>query len=219
MKNNISEPKSKDLLTKKVIFWDFDGVILDSMPVRNRGFELVLKDYPDEDVNSLMKFHLENGGLSRYVKFRYFFEKILNKDVNNDDIDKWAQKFSAIMRKELVQPKLLINDSINFIKENNKNFEMHIVSGSDGDELRYLCDELGISQYFISIHGSPVPKKELVHNLLLKHKYIEEDTALIGDSINDFEAANVNNVTFYGYNNKNLKNKTSLYIESFNEIY
>lgn len=198
-----------------VIFWDFDGVIMDSMSVRNKGFELVLRDYPIVQVRKLMDFHLNNGGLSRYVKFRYFFEEIREEKVTEEEIKEWAQKFSEIMRQELVQPALLIGDSLNFIKENYKNIDMHIVSGSDGDELRYLCEKLEISRYFISINGSPVPKKELVRSLLIKHEYKGDDTILIGDSINDYEAAEINDIDFCGYNNKRLKELKAFYITSF----
>ncbi|PRX43497.1 HAD family hydrolase [Salegentibacter salegens] len=204
-----------NLKDKKNIFWDFDGVIMDSMPIRNKGFELVLENYPKDQVQALMKFHLKNGGLSRYVKFRHFFEEIRGENVSEEEVKEWAQKFSKIMKKELVQPPLLIKDSLNFIKENYRKFNMHIVSGSDGMELNYLCERLEISWYFISIHGSPVPKKELVHNLLIKHKYKRNDTILIGDSINDYEAAESNDIDFGGYNNERLKELKTLYIESF----
>ena len=60
----------------RVIFWDFDGVILNSNKVRDKGFETVLSGFPKEEVDKLLKFHRQNGGLSRYVKFRYFFEEI-----------------------------------------------------------------------------------------------------------------------------------------------
>lgn len=205
----------KNFINKKNIFWDFDGVIMDSMPVRNRGFELVLKEFPNEQVELLMQFHLKNGGLSRYVKFRHFFEEIRRGKITEEEINEWAQKFSGIMRKELVQPALLIKDSLNFIKENYKKFNMHVVSGSDGEELRYLCEKLEISRYFISIHGSPVPKKELVYNLLIKHEYKGDDTILIGDSINDYEAAEINDIDFCGYNNERLKELKTFYIETF----
>ena len=119
------------------------------------------------------------------------------------------------MREELVKPALLIEDSLHFIKENYMKFNMHIVSGSDGEELRYLCEKLEISRYFISIHGSPVPKKELVHSLLTTHNYHLENTILIGDSINDYEAAEINNIDFCGYNNDELKGLKTFYIESF----
>jgi HAD superfamily hydrolase (TIGR01549 family) len=205
----------KNFINKKNIFWDFDGVIMDSMPVRNRGFELVLKEFPNEQVELLMQFHLKNGGLSRYVKFRHFFEEIREEKVTEEEIKEWAQKFSEIMRKELMQPTLLIRDSLNFIKENHKKFNMHIVSGSDGEELRYLCEKLEISRYFISIHGSPVPKKELVCSLLTTHNYTGENTILIGDSINDYEAAQINDIDFCGYNNEELKKLKTFYIKSF----
>jgi len=205
----------KNFINKKNIFWDFDGVIMDSMPVRNRGFELVLKEFPNEQVELLMQFHLKNGGLSRYVKFRHFFEEIRRGKITEEEINEWAQKFSGIMRKELVQPALLIKDSLNFIKENYKKFNMHVVSGSDGEELRYLSEKLEISRYFISIHGSPVPKKELVYNLLIKHEYKGDDTILIGDSINDYEAAEINDIDFCGYNNERLKELKTFYIETF----
>ena len=205
----------RNFINKKNIFWDFDGVIMDSMPVRNRGFEIVLKEFPNEQVELLMQFHLKNGGLSRYVKFRHFFEEIRGEKITEEEIKEWAQKFSGIMRKELVQPALLIEDSLNFIKGNYKKFNMHVVSGSDGEELRYLCEKLEISLYFISINGSPVPKKELVHKLLITHNYTAQDTILIGDSINDYDAAEINDIDFCGYNNVWLKELKTFYIESF----
>lgn len=65
----------------KTIFWDFDGVLMNSNAVRDKGFELVLADYPKDQVKQLMDFHQANGGLSRYVKFRYFFENIKFKSI------------------------------------------------------------------------------------------------------------------------------------------
>lgn len=203
---------------KKNIFWDFDGVLMDSMPVRNRGFELVLKEFPSEEVAQLMEFHLANGGLSRYVKFRHFFEEIRNESISETDVSKWASKFSEVMRKELLDTTLLISDSLDFVKSNKDLFSMHIVSGSDQAELRYLCEKLNISTYFLSINGSPTPKKQLVTKLLEEYKYKKAETVLIGDSINDFEAAEYNEIDFIGYNNKNLKKLKSAYVDRFSEI-
>jgi len=201
--------------SKKNIFWDFDGVIMDSMPIRNKGFEVVLSEYSKSDVEALMEYHLKNGGLSRYVKFRYFFENIIGRKVSELEIQEWAGKFSQVMRSKLLDRDLLIEDSLSFIRKNHKEYRMHIVSGSDQKELRFLCDELGIAKFFISIHGSPTPKKELVQQLLLNCNYNINDTLLIGDSINDYDAANFNEISFYGYNNFNLKELSAEYINSF----
>ena len=119
------------------------------------------------------------------------------------------------MKQELTNPQNLIIDSVNFIKENYKKYSFHIVSGSDQTELRFLCKKLGLESYFISIHGSPTPKTELVKNLLKHYDYKKENTCLIGDSINDYEAATANNISFYGYNNKKLKETEKSYIDDF----
>lgn len=205
-----------NITNKLVILWDFDGVILNSMPVREYGFIKVLEKYPNTEVDLLLDYHKVNGGLSRYVKFRYFFKEIRKEDVSEEKLNNLAKRYSEIMRKKLVSRNNLILDTINFIKENQLNFSMHIVSGSDNNELNFLCDKLSISQYFKSIEGSPTPKIELVKNLITKYSYRPENICLIGDSINDFEAAKINNIDFYAYNNPDLKSLDAVYIKSFN---
>ena len=201
---------------KKVIFWDFDGVILDSMKIRDFGFKEVLKNYPSNEVDQLMEYHNLNGGLSRYVKFRYFFEKIRKECVSETELKELANRFSLIMKKLLVDNNLLIEDSVMFIKENHTKYQMHIVSGSDGIELRYLCNKLSLSNYFISIQGSPTPKIKLVSDLLDFHHYKNTNVILIGDSMNDYEAADVNKISFYGYNNQLLRKYN--YINNFKQF-
>jgi phosphoglycolate phosphatase-like HAD superfamily hydrolase len=200
---------------KKTILWDFDGVILDSMEVRDFGFREIFKKFKKEHVSQLIDYHRINGGLSRYVKIRYFFEDIMHESIEADEVMKYAINFSEIMRKELTNPKNLISESVSFIRNNFDKYCFHIVSGSDQEELRFLCKELSIANYFISIHGSPTPKTRLVKELLEKYDYKLAKTCLIGDSINDFEAASLNNISFYGYNNESLIKLKSNHISSF----
>jgi phosphoglycolate phosphatase-like HAD superfamily hydrolase len=202
----------------KTILWDFDGVIMDSMPIRDKGFEIVLKGYPKEQVSLLMEYHRNNGGLSRYNKFRYFFEEIRKESITDAEIKVLADEFSVVMLENLLDSNLLIEDSLKFIMDNYSKYNMHIVSGSDGNELRYICEALGLSKYFISIHGSPTPKKELVKQVMIGNNYNKFEICLIGDSFNDFEAAKANDILFYGYNNKKLLNYSVRYIPSFSEI-
>lgn len=199
----------------KNILWDFDGVILDSMEIRDFGFKEIFKDFDSSDVAALIKYHQLNGGLSRYVKIRYFFESILKVSVTETEVLEYASSFSEVMRKELINPKNLIEDSVLFIKENHSKFNFHIVSGSDQVELRFLCKELNLSGYFISIHGSPTTKSTLIRDLLLKFEYQRKETCLIGDSINDYDAAKLNDISFYGYNSTLLEKTCDRFISSF----
>lgn len=198
-----------------IILWDFDGVIMDSMPIRDIGFEEVLKEYPKEQVARLLKFHREQAGLSRFVKFRHFFKEIRKETVSEEQIQELANRFSKIMLDNLINPEYLIEESLNYIKENFQNQKFHIVSGSDEKELNKICAGLSIYSYFKTIEGSPTPKNKLVADIIKRYKYENKDICLIGDSINDLEAAKVNNINFFGYNNLDLKEKSKDYIDSF----
>ncbi len=203
----------------KYILWDFDGVIINSDSARIEGFVDALNAFPKEQVDQLLEFHRQNGGLSRYVKFRYFFEKIRNEAVDDKTILKYAKTFSSLMKNLLKDKKLLINQTVEFIESNYEKFEMHIVSGSDGNELKFLSKALEIDNYFKSISGSPTPKNDLVKDLLENHNVKAKECLLIGDSINDLEAAEINHIDFMGFNNSALKNNGVHYIESFKKIF
>lgn len=186
------------------ILWDFDGVILDSMKIREWGFKEIFKSYKKNDIDKLIDYHNLNGGLSRYVKIRYFYEEILKKEIVEDKVLEYANNFTLLMISKLTNPNNLIPDSVGFIKDNYKKYNFHIVSGSDQNELRFLCEELKIDKYFISIHGSPIAKNKLVKDLIETHDYHTDKTCLIGDSINDYEASKYSNILFLAYNNHEL---------------
>ena len=63
----------------KTIFWDFDGVIIDSMKIKGDGFIELFENYNLEQVRLLEKYHYANGGISRFDKIKYFYNQILKK--------------------------------------------------------------------------------------------------------------------------------------------
>lgn len=206
----------KNLVEYKVLLWDFDGVIMDSNLIREQGFIEVLKSYPSEEVQKLIRFHRENGGLSRYVKFKFFFENILQSSLSQEELTRLTDEFSLIMKRNLTSDKLIIHDSLDFIKMYSKKIEMHIVSGSDQNELRGLCEYFNIANHFKSINGSPTHKDLLVEEIIQLGKLNRDDVCLIGDSVNDLNAASVNGINFAGYNNMQLFDDN--YITSFNSL-
>ncbi|NOR68333.1 MAG: HAD-IA family hydrolase [Methylomarinum sp.] len=197
----------------KVILWDFDGVLLNSNSVRDYGFTEVLKEFPVDQVAELMTFHQKNGGLSRYVKFRFFFENIRKEPVSEREVQEYATKYSDIMRKHLNNKDLLIKETNENIRKFHHTIMMHIVSGSDQEELRYLCNKLGLKNFFKSIYGSPRAKIDLVKMLIESNQYNKSQCVLIGDSYNDYEAAKNNNIKFVAYNNPALEHLSDFIIK------
>ena len=85
----------------KTIFWDFDGVILDSMKIKGDGFIELFKEYDEMYLNKLEQYHYDNGGVSRFEKIKYFFNEILQKDITEKEVIEFADKFAEIINKNL----------------------------------------------------------------------------------------------------------------------
>jgi len=198
----------------KQILFDFDGVIIDSMSVRDEGFEMIAKRVAnDELVEEFLAYHRYNAGLSRYVKFRYLYEEMLGKTISEKEVNQLAYEFSQLMKSRLTNKSVLIKETIEFIKNIHKDITMHIVSGSDEQELNFLCEKLGLSEYFVTIEGSPTHKNDLVENIMSNYNYKTSETILIGDSITDYNAAQSNGLKFIGFNNDELKSVNDLYVD------
>ena len=188
------------------------------MDIKGNGLREVFKDYPQEKVEALVAFHHENGGMSRYAKIRYFFEELLGKKIQEEEVIKFAEAFSEKMRRELDNKEYIIHDAVEFIRKNHQNHHLHIASGADEKELQYICKRLGLASYFKTIEGSPTPKEELVEGILKEFNYSKDKTLLIGDSKNDYEAAKANQISFAGYNNEVLRGFGDFYIDSFRSL-
>lgn len=203
----------------KNIIFDFDGVIVRSKSIRINGYYHIFDSYDRILVDKLVDFHIDNGGLSRYFKIKYFYEKILQKEITDSALIDYAVKYKKFMLAHMIDIKLINSQVTEFLKKENLNFNFHIASGSDKAELNHILDSLNLNRYFLSAEGSPEHKNNLVRNILDDYNYKEGESLLIGDSINDYEAAKVNNIHFLGYNNKSLNKFGLNYLNNFLEIY
>ena len=201
------------------ILFDFDGVIVDSEDIRVMGFKEIFKNEKQANIDKLIEYHLQNGGISRYEKFKWYYKHILKEPIENDTIDRLGERFKRLMLNNMSNKKILINETLDFIKYISRIIPIHVVSGSDQAELREICRMLNIDEYFTSITGSPKKKSILIKNLLKKYAYDSSKVIYIGDSLIDLKSSKSNKLTFIGYNNKSLATISDLYLEEINYIY
>ncbi len=188
------------------IIFDFDGVILDSLKIKEQGFRDIFAEFPKSQVEGLLNYHRLHGGISRFVKIKYFFEEIRKEVVPPEEERKYAENFSKIMKESLINKNYLILEILDLIKKLNfKKIPCHIASGTEDRELKFLAEALGIKDYFKTIEGSPTPKEKLVRGILKNHDYDNSRCILIGDSMTDYEAAKANRIEFCGYGNSEIE--------------
>ena len=61
----------------KAIVFDFDGVIVDSVPIKTEAFRELYWPYGEEVVHKVAEHHIKNGGLPRSKKFKIYHNKFL----------------------------------------------------------------------------------------------------------------------------------------------
>lgn len=197
------------------IIFDFDGVIVDSKEIRILGFKKIFEEFPENLVKKIIDYHNKNGGISRYEKIEWFYKNLLKKNIDQETLDIKAFHFKEIMLKEMINPNIIIQETLNFIKDIHLKLPCYIISGSDEEELKIICEQLNINKYFYDIKGSPTKKVDLIAKFVKSNKFKNERILYVGDSLVDYKSAKNNNIKFFGFNNKDLKKISDFYINSF----
>lgn len=201
----------------KAIFWDLDGTLIDSDTIRKNGFKHIFKKFKKVEVEKLLVYHEENGGLSRYNKINYFFRVVKNQKINETILNKYASDYSNYMRQNLFDLKLKFRYADYLLKE-GKAFDQYLITASDEFEANQLCAKIKIKKYFKNILGSPKSKRQNIIDLLIKTKLSFNEVLYIGDTINDLNTCRDLRVPFIGINNPNLKDSSKYYISAGKEI-
>jgi len=58
----------------QAVFFDFDGVILESVDIKGWAFGKLFEKQHPEHVDEIVAFHHANNGMSRFEKFRNFYK-------------------------------------------------------------------------------------------------------------------------------------------------
>ena len=171
-----------------IFIYDCDGVILDSNKLKSNAFTEALPDEPPDLVAEFVEYHKENGGISRYKKFRYYFEGMKKQVEAEAEIEKALNNFATIVSQGLISCNY-IPGALEFIENLFKlNKRMFVVSGSDENELIQVFIKRGIDHYFEKIYGSPANKEENTNKVVFSMSKAKKGL-FFGDSKSDYIAS------------------------------
>lgn len=186
----------------QAIFFDFDGVILDSIPTKTEGFVTLFNDYDQEVIEKVVHYHHLHGGISRVEKIKYAHEKFIGTPLSEQELAYWAKQYS-----ELVLQKVLEVDWIKgakeFLDSCPDRIKVFVISGTPEDELKYVLQERGLTHCFDAILGSPVRKPEHIRMLLQKYDLEPNQCVFVGDALTDYNAAKETDLHFVGIHGEN----------------
>lgn len=183
-----------------VFVFDCDGVILNSNAVKTRAFYEAALPYGKDAAESLVKYHIANGGVSRYAKFRWFLRELLKAGEDAPRVEELLSAFSGHVREGLANVEAA--DGLRTLRGAVPEATWLVVSGSAQEELREVLSWHGIADLFDGgIFGSPRKKRDILHDRRMDGT-LRGPAIMFGDSRLDWESALAEGLDFmfiYGW--------------------
>jgi phosphoglycolate phosphatase-like HAD superfamily hydrolase len=176
------------------LFFDVDGVLIDSVGVKGDAFVDAFAGYPERR-NAIIAVHQANGGLPRGSKIRRIIEEVFDRDATTAEVERITALFAAsVLDRVLGAPE--IDGASAALTALGRDIPLHAVSATPEAELIHILAQRNWTRHFTSIHGVPPEKTETVRILIHRHGYKPVRCFLIGDSSHDHVAAVANGVPF-----------------------
>ena len=199
----------------KNLIFDFDGVILDSVEIKNKAFLKTLKPFNKNIKKKFMKFHLNNLGVSRFKKFEYLCKDLLKQKKYEKLKKKLINQFSRYTKEGINKAPFI--EGIKIFLAKYKYLNLFISSGTPQTELRRNCKEKKIKHLFSEILGSPMTKIEHIDLLKKKYNVNKANSIFFGDSSTDYYAAKISKIDFVQVGSSLKKKNIKFKINNFND--
>lgn len=184
----------------KAVIFDFDGVIVESADIKTNAFRKLFEREHSDKVDLIVNYHLQNMGISRYIKFRHIYKNILGLPLPKGLEDELGEKFSRIALTEVLNAPF-VPGAVEFLRENHERYSLFVASGTPHEELCHVIKERGLLKYFSEVRGSPPGKSEIISDILRRHVLSTDKVVFVGDAESDLLAAQQTGLHFIGRSN------------------
>lgn len=191
--------------SKKVLVFDFDGVLADSVEVKTEAFAQMYSEYGEDIINNVIDHHREYGGMSRFEKFKFYHKEFLNKVLSEKELIKMANHFSELVVSKVIDSKEIPQAGKFLEQQFNTEKVFAINSATPEEEINTIVKSRSIDKYFSVVLGSPSSKEENLRNILKILKVDKDEAIFFGDASSDMKAAEMLDIDFIGIGENILK--------------
>ena len=184
-----------DFLKKySVVFWDFDGVIKDSVEVKTIAYVDLFRPYGKDVYDRVRQHHEVNGGVSRFDKIPLYLEWA-GELVTKGKIKVFCKRFSQLVVQSVINSPW-VPGAHDYLLTYCEEQCFVLVTATPQQEIEYILKKLNIVHCFYRCCGAPTEKSIAIRDVLQQLKISPKDAVMFGDAETDFKAAQNNDVTF-----------------------
>ncbi|HBL17806.1 MAG: hypothetical protein A2X36_00195 [Elusimicrobia bacterium GWA2_69_24] len=181
----------------RAVALDFDGVILDSVPVKTNAFRELFAHAGPERCARIVAYHEANGGLSRFVKFRWACTEVLGRPYTEADERELGRRFNELVEAAVLKAPF-IPGAAEFLERFGGKLPLFVVSGTPQEEVRRIAARRGLSRWLRAVYGSPEKKADILRAVVRELGCAPEAVVMVGDAQNDLDGASQAGVRFIG---------------------
>ncbi len=178
----------------EAIFFDVDGVLIDSLAIKGNAFSRAFSDYPDAR-DEIVSFHLAHGGVTRSKKITALHRIIVGREPTEKELADRITLFAAAVAQGVVGAPEIPGARV-AVAEWFETVTLYAVSATPTDELRSIFDRRDLTQYFRCILGWPPDKGLSIQEIIAAQGHEASSCILVGDSFEDLQAAITAGVQF-----------------------
>jgi len=169
-----------------VLIWDFDGVIKESVPIKEDIFVSLFPHYSLHQQSQIRQHHRQYSGVSRYKKIPYYHSVGHTYPPSDISLQRYLNTFSDRVVSSVISCDYVAGFSDNILPYLHSK-KSYLVSATPYSELKHILTALGLLDLFISFHGSPASKLDIF--TVLSNKIDVNTSIYIGDSFSDYHSA------------------------------
>jgi len=182
------------IIKKRVIFWDFDGVIKDSVVVKSDAFEQLFLPFGELVAKRVRYHHENNGGMSRFEKIPIYLSWA-GETPEKKLIEDFEEMFSELVKQKVIDSCGVIG-ALDYLKEHNNHKQFFLITATPQKEIEEILFSLNINHFFKKIVGAPAKKEDAIQKIMSEYNISQEEAIMIGDSSSDYKAALDNKLPF-----------------------
>lgn len=205
------------LRNPKLIFWDFDGVIKESVEVKTRAFVQLFQPFGVEVADRVRAHHEANGGMSRFDKLPLYLGWA-GIEPTEGRVSSYCKQFSQLVLQGVIDAPWVLGAE-DYLRSNPHRQIFVTVSATPQDELEQILQVLDLRKCFADVFGAPTSKKEAISMTLESYNIAPQHCLMIGDAKADWDAAQTNQVPFllrrHATNGQVFKDYTGDSVEDF----
>lgn len=179
---------------KKVVFWDFDGVIKETIDIKANAFVSLFADHGVDIMKNVKEHHEANGGMPRYQKISIYLEWC-GESPTEQRVQELCNDFGRLVFEGVINAQWVAGAK-EYLVQNPYDQVFILVSATPAEELSRIIARIGLQDVFRSIYGAPAAKKDVIKAVLDELNIDKEYAIMIGDATVDYKAAKDNEIEF-----------------------